>query len=241
MIATMKDVLQRVVGVLPMAGSGSRLGLPFPKPLAPVVVDGSIRPLYSFTLARIHRITDEVIGVVSPTGAKDPYLAELPLRLVAKPTQGELPTSVSFAAQSVDPATLIAVALPDTVWYPEDLFERALAEFSAHPDIDGVTLCFRGDRRQLDAVTINDDGRVRDVRLHLREDDEPGEIIGWGALLLRAGAATGFTDERDLASQLSSLHLRAVLGEGPYLDFGTPERYLQGLLDVGARHATPRD
>jgi len=223
-----------------MAGSGSRLGLLFPKPLAPVVVDGSIRPLYSFTLERILRIADEVLGVVSPAGAKDPYLGELPLRLLAKPIQGELPTSVSFAARSVAPDDLIAVALPDTVWYPEDLFDRALAEFGAHPDIDGVTLCFRGDRRQLDEVTIGEDGRVQGVRLHLRHDDEPGETIGWGALLLRAGAAVGFSDDRDLASQLSQLNLRAVIGDGPYLDFGTPERYLQGLIDVGERSTAAR-
>jgi molybdopterin-guanine dinucleotide biosynthesis protein A len=239
MIAKMKRDPQRIVGVLPMAGSGSRLGLPFPKPLAPIVAGDSIHPLYSFALARLQRVTDEVIGVVSPEGAKDPYLAELPFQLVAKPEQGELPTSVSFAAQSVDPSSFIAVALPDTIWYPEDLFEQALAELTAHSDVDGITLCFRGDRRQLDEVTINASGEVQDVTLHLKQDDDPGEVTGWGALVLRAGVAVNFTDDRSLASQLAELHLRAVVGEGPFLDFGTPERYLHGLINVSARRPEP--
>ncbi|MFM9166004.1 MAG: NTP transferase domain-containing protein [Candidatus Limnocylindrus sp.] len=235
----MKRDPQQIVGVLPMAGSGSRLGLPFPKPLAPIVVGETIRPLYSFALARIQRVTTTVIGVVSPAGAKDPYLAELPFTLVAKPEQGELPTSLSFAAKSVAPNALIAVALPDTVWYPEDLFDQALEELVAYPDVDGITLCFRGDRRQLDEVTIDGQGKVRNITLHLTLEDEPGEIVGWGALLLRAGAVANLTDDQSLASQLAGLNLRAVVGEGPFLDFGTPERYLQGLISVSARRPEP--
>ena len=68
----------RIVGVLPMAGDGLRLGLPFPKALAPTLTVQGIVPLYRHAYERLQIVTDRILFIVSPQALGDPCMAGLP-------------------------------------------------------------------------------------------------------------------------------------------------------------------
>lgn len=217
-----------VVGVLPMAGSGSRLGLPFPKFLAPTITeDGRIVPLYQHALDRLRVVARDNYAVLSPTGMFDPCVSPtLPddLRAFGKPAQGDLPSSLAVIARKFQPHQRIAVALPDSIWYPEDGFAQMLADWDRCPEWDGVFGVFYGDARVLDRVEYGEDGTVTAVHRHA--DDGPARgVEGWGCFIARASVLQTLTDAEPLGPQLGAHHFGfTFLGRG-YYDLGTPQRY----------------
>ncbi len=250
--------MTRIVGILPMAGSGSRLGLPFPKPLAPTITREGIVPLYRHAFDRLRQVTREVVLVVPPN--PDPCLGDLPGTWVRKPLRGELPSSLAVVAKNYPPDTLCAVALPDSVWFPLAGFQRLVTRYLTEPSpIDGVLGLFVGPTDVLDGVRVDANGIVSSVEVHgslpwqfaiaeshgkhdgKRDAPVPNtqyiqrvtttarareEHVGWGCFVATAGSLRGLTDDRPLGPQLAEYRFAAVALDGPYLDLGTPDRYI---------------
>ena len=204
-----------------MAGSAVRLGLPTHKSLAPTIVNGRLVPLYQHSLERLRVVTDDIRIVLGPVQKFDACLQSVPGRRVWKQVQGELPSSL--AAVAVRTSGILAIAFPDSVWWPVDGFARLLVHMGNH---DGVLGLFRGSSLVLDAVEVDATGRVRDITRH---DDPPAPdetIVGYGAILARSEALRGLTDGLTLARQLADMDLVGVNLQGPYFDLGTPARYI---------------
>lgn len=204
-----------------MAGSGLRLGLPTHKSLAPTIINGRLVPLYQHSLERLRVVTDDIRIVLGPDQWRDRCLRSVPGRRVWKRVQGELPTSISVVAQRTN--GLIALAFPDSVWWPADGFARLSVSVGSH---DGALGLFRGSSLVLDAVEVDATGKVRDITRH---DDPPAPdepVVGWGCFLIRSEALRGLTDALPLSRQLADLDLVGVSLHGPYLDLGTPDRYI---------------
>lgn len=224
-----------ILGVLPLAGSGSRLGLAFHKALAPLFVGQRMTHLVEFSIERLGRVCEETVAVTSPEARFAFPAQHFGLKEVVKLNPGELPSSVAVAAQyAIDEGhTHIALSLPDTIWWPEDGFELLVEALD--PATDGVLGLFEGDARLLDRVTTRGD-RVQAVSLHESEHAMPSRVTGWGCFILRAESARHFTDENPLAMQLATLNLGWRMLSSDYSDLGTPLRYteaFQRLLDNG--------
>jgi hypothetical protein len=211
-----------IVGVIPMAGDGLRLGLPFPKALAPTLTRDGIVPLYRHAYDRLHFVTDRILFVVGPKALDDPCLASLPGEVIPKRERGELPSSLRLAGEQTDGDDLLAIALPDTIWEPIDGFVRVCE--AATRSRDGALGLFPGDGRELDRVTTTGD-QVTCVSLHAAAGAAGFDVIGWGIVAMRAASARNLSDDAPLAEQLNRMDLRAVELTGPYRDLGTPERY----------------
>jgi hypothetical protein len=222
----------KILGVLPLAGSGVRLGVHFHKSLIPFPSDGDLVPIVATSIARLSAVTDKIVSIVS-SESKFPFPSqEFGLHPLEKDSQGELPTSIKLAAEFAfeNNFSHIAVSLPDTFWLPANAFELLAQELTKVENLDGVLGLFEGDLRMLDLVTMKVDSNIVDrVTLHLNHNDPAATGLGWGIFILTAQSAKGLTDDLPLADQLSKLHLAAVPLTGEFLDIGTPKRYFEAV------------
>jgi mannose-1-phosphate guanylyltransferase len=90
-------------------------------------------------------------------------------------------------------------------------------------------------------VGLNDDGSVGEFLEKPNSDSDQldSNLINAGMYVLQrsvlddmAPRGTNISIERDLFPKLVGRGLYAVVGEGYWLDIGTPERYLQGTFDI---------
>lgn len=198
-----------------MAGSGTRLGLPFPKALAPTFTNEGIKPLYWHALSRLQEECDRVVAIIFDD-------IDVPIERVFKNFRGELPTSIAAGAGYAyrNGYSHVGVALPDSIWNSPALFSN-LFSLAVHHDQPVTLGLFRGDARVLDRV----EGDV--VSLHLPNDAEYRTVTGWGALVISVDAALTLHDGEPLAPQLTRMRHDAVDIDTrqQYYDLGTPERY----------------
>src|SRR5579864_2826480 len=88
-------------------------------------------------------------------------------------------------------------------------------------------------------VRLNDDGTVREFVEKPRPEESDSNLINAGAYVLEpsvlddmAPPGTNISIERDVFPRLVGRGLHGFIGEGYWLDIGTPERYLQGTFDI---------
>jgi glucose-1-phosphate thymidylyltransferase len=158
-------------GIIPAAGRGSRIQpLAFSKELLPVgsrIDQGTERPC-AVSEYLVERLilggADKICFVIGP-GKSDImsyYAAGYPdtaLAFVIQPRPMGLCDSIFRAAPLIGPDELVAVGLPDTVWFPENAL-------SALPDNTLSFLLFPVERPELfDAVVLDDADRVTEIEV----------------------------------------------------------------------------
>lgn len=118
------------------------------------------------------------------------------------------------------------------------------AQLAWHQDLGAtatLALCPVEDPSMYGLVRLNDDGAVREFLEKPSPDFDQvdSNLINAGAYVLErsvldemAPAGTNISIERDLFPKLVGRGLYGFVGEGYWLDIGTPERYLQGTFDI---------
>lgn len=88
-------------------------------------------------------------------------------------------------------------------------------------------------------VRLNDDGSVNEFQEKPAPGESDSNLINAGAYVLErslldamAPAGTTISIERDVFPKLVGHGLYGFVGEGYWLDIGTPERYLEGNFDI---------
>ena len=227
-----------VVGILPMAGAGGRLGLPFPKPLAPTAGPDGLTLLYEHAAGRLREVTDDILAVVYAyeNPALTTSLREHGITVVVKRERdeaegrGEMPSSLALVASGLDPEDICAVALPDTIWRGK---MARLMEFAWRPSLNVVLGLFGPVSDHILDTVETRGSEVVAVRRHL--DRGPvSDTVGWGCFLARATWLATLTDRLPMAAWLDTEARcggvgAAVIGGDCYHDLGTPERYLGGF------------
>ena len=216
-----------IIGLMPMGGNGTRLGMPFPKPLSPTITESGIVPLYHHTLAELRKVTERIFAIVNSTTdgcllrALDEDFVET-LWIEAPALPGALGRAGEMLAAEFGKDTLIATILPDAIWRCNR--DRGLADVVAAVKEDGALALFMAGSDQLDNVILDGDRVLRvDTK---RPNGGMGMVKGWGAFVVRAGALATFTDAEKDGPQLGKLKMGwAFLGS--YVDLGTPERYIR--------------
>jgi len=232
-------------GIVPAAGRGSRIQpLAFSKELLPVgsrFDGGAERPcaVSEYLLDRlVQGGVDKICFVIAP-GKSDilEYYSEsygaTTLAYVVQPSPAGLCDAIFRAAPLIAADELIAVGLPDTVWFPED-------GLTALPDDRLSFLLFPVDRPQLfDSVVLDREARVREIQVKRRD---PGSHWVWGAFKM-PGAVFHTLRRLWLAREQRDEYLgtlvNAYLAEGgeavgikagtAYVDVGTLHGYRAGL------------
>ena len=218
--------MPEIIGLMPMGGNGTRLGMPFPKPLAPTITRSGIVPLYRHSLSELLKVTVRVFAIVN-RGTDGCLLRSLesygvtPIYIEAPTLSGALGEAGMGFSVRFGEDTLIATVLPDAIWQCGK--GRSLVDVVAAVKEDGALALFQAGSDETDSVFTNGD---RVVRVETKSGLEGGLVVGWGAFVVRAGALETLTGEEKDGPQLGRLRMGwAFLGS--YVDLGTPERYIK--------------
>jgi glucose-1-phosphate thymidylyltransferase len=248
-----------LIGFLPMAGAGRRLGTyGFAKELIPLVTrapgaDAEARPVCDFALRGVRSAgAERCIIAVSPEKAeilrqlRDGAPIGLTLAYVVQPAPLGLPDAIRAARPFFGDADVV-MALPDTLLFPLD----ALAQVRARQVETGADLVLGvfpvAEPERLGPVEIAGDGRV--LRVHDKPAHAPARN-SWGAAAWsnrftdfltaaeerRAGSGEGILGHVFDGARAAGLDVRAVFFDGgAMVDVGTPAGYQEALAELERR------
>jgi hypothetical protein len=211
-----------------MGGNGIRLGMPFPKPLAPTITNDGVVPIYQHTLRQVRAVTSTVYALVRPHTCECLMTAvEADGMKVLVTVEANLPAALGDAGYMIADKhgkdTLVACALPDSIWrLDQGVTMQSVVDVVRG---DGALALFEAGADQLDRVTMSLEGN-RVLKVETKAPGAAGTVHGWGAFVVRAGALATFTDAEKDGPQLGRLDMGWVY-LGQYVDLGTQDRYIR--------------
>lgn len=241
----MKSPNENLIGLIPAAGRGERLQLPFPKELYPVNWNGSFKPVSQYIVENL--TSAGVYHIVFVINATKHQLIDYfgngsrfncRISYVVQETRGVENSSTSPGlAHAIDAAfhltqnKTVFFGMPDTIMEPPDIFAQAHQDASSEEEaVLGVF--HTAEPQKFGAVKLNPDGSIGWI-----EDKREGTPLTemWGFIIWRSN----FTEylhqrvregESDFGVILNDAIARRGMkfrghrvAEGKYLDLGTFE------------------
>jgi glucose-1-phosphate thymidylyltransferase len=236
---------EELIGLIPAAGKGVRLGLPYPKELYPVIRDNRYKPISQFVVSNMTDADlEHIVFVINETkhqligffgnghrfGCKISYVVQEQNSDIGQSTSPGLAHALDSAYHLVRGKT-VCFGMADTIMQPEDVFARGLNE--ALPDDDVILILFPTERpEKFGMVKYGEDQTVFYI------DDKPKETDlteMWGCIIWRP-RFTEYLHESVNVNHIADFALimnnaiqagykfRAVsIKEGIYIDLGTYE------------------
>lgn len=242
------------VGLIPAAGKGLRLGLPYPKELYPIIRQNRYKPVSQFVLDNLVKsgVTDLVM-VINETKQQiigyfgDGHRFHCTISYVVQEARsGSGPSTSPGLAHALDASyhlingRNVFFGMADTIMDPDDVFGRAWA--SAHDDDDVMLVLFPTSRpEKFGMVRVGPDNRVLEVV------DKPAQTDlthMWGCIIwrprftehLHQSVERGTSDFARILNDAiaSGMKMRAfTVAGGSYVDLGTYEEIME--LDSSIR------
>lgn len=238
-----------MIGLVPAAGKGLRLGLPYPKELYPVIRNNRYKPiaqyvLDSLTLAGLRHVVfvinetkHQLIGYFgdgSRFGCNISYVVQEAGNDQAKSTSPGLAHALD-AAYHLTRGRTVFFGMADTIMQPRDVFLRAYRE--ATPGADLVLALFATDRpEKFGMVRLSREGGVLEIVDKPKQTDL---LLMWGAIIWRQ-SFTEYLHEKVRRGGLSDfavimndairdgLRVQGVrMVDGVYIDLGTYEEIME--------------
>ena len=211
-----------LVGLIPAAGHGTRLGL---ADGSKELVEVHGRPVMDLLVERMRVAAPDELRVITRPEKRDlvAHAEALGARVVAGHPP-DVARSLLLGVDGLADDDVVMWGFPDSIWQPGDGFAQLLAVLRAEgPDV--VLGLFRGDEpERADVVTVDADGWVTGV--HVKPDDPPGDRI-WGIAVARVGALAGLAEVAEpghLVDRLSrERRVAARFLSERWTDIGTPE------------------
>jgi len=246
---------EEIIGLVPAAGKGVRLGLPYPKELYPIIRENRYKPVSQFVLDNL--VTSgakHVVFVVNETkhqlmgyfgdghrfGCHISYLVQEQNAEQNGSTSPGLAHALDSAYHLVRHQTVF-FGMADTIMEPENVFAQAWN--TAEPEDDVVLALFETNRpEKFGMVRLDADHRVLEIR------DKPrctNLTFMWGCILWRPRFTEYLHDcvrrqgMSDFARILNGaiaagMQMRGVpMIEGTYSDLGTYDEIME--LDNSSR------
>jgi glucose-1-phosphate thymidylyltransferase len=240
---------EELIGLVPAAGKGVRLGLPYPKELYPVIRNNHYKPiaqyvLDSLTLAGLSHVVfvinetkHQLIGYFgdgSRFGCNMSYVVQEAGSDQVKSTSPGLAHALDSAYHLTRGKTVL-FGMADTIMQPKDVFQRVRQEMV--PEDDAAFALFATDRpEKFGMVRLEPGGRASEIV------DKPRETnlsLMWGAIAWRP-RFTEYLHEQTRGKGISDfalvmnnairdgLRFRGVpmLG-GVYIDLGTYDEIME--------------
>ncbi len=186
---------EELIGLIPAAGKGVRLGLPYPKELYPVIRDNRYKPISQFV---VHNMTvagiQHIVFVINDTkhqllgffgnghrfGCDLSYVVQEQRMQDGKSTSPGLSDALDSAYHLIRGKT-VCFGMADTIMQPEDVFARGLKE--ADPDDDAILILFTTERpEKFGMVKMDKDNRVLEIIDKPKQTDLTGM---WGSIIWR--------------------------------------------------------
>jgi glucose-1-phosphate thymidylyltransferase len=245
------------IGLVPAAGRGVRLGLPYPKELYPIIRENRYKPVSQFVLdSLVASGVGHVVFVVNETkhqlmgyfgdgsrfGCHLSYVVQDGSGTERASTSPGLAHALDSAYHLVQGRT-VCFGMADTIMEPRDVFARALTAAGADDDV--VLVLFPTSRpEKFGMVRVDGANRVLEVVDKPRDTDLTQM---WGCIiwrprftehLHRCVRAQGVSDFAKILNDAIAIGMtvRAFpVTDGSYMDLGTYEEIRE--LDLALRHA----
>jgi glucose-1-phosphate thymidylyltransferase len=249
------DVIQDAIGLIPAAGQGVRLGLPYPKELYPIIRENRYKPVSQFVLDNLVASgVRDIVFVINETkhqlmgyfGDGRRFDCAIAYAVQERAMSNDQSTSPGLA-HALDSAyhlvrgRTVFFGMADTIMEPPDVFAQAWR--SADPDDGVVLVLFRTTRPEKF-------GMVRmDANRHVLEiDDKPRQTDlthMWGCIIWRPAFTEhlhdcvrrrGLSDFARIMNEAiaTGMHVRGFsIESGSYRDLGTYEEIRE--LDAALR------
>lgn len=236
---------EEMIGLVPAAGKGMRLGLPYPKELYPIIRDNQYKPIAQFVLdnltaAGLHHVVfvinetkHQLIGFFGDGrrfGCHISYVVQEPSDDRGRSTSPGLAHALD-SAYHLTRAKTVCFGMADTIMQPKDVFARAYAAIT--PEDDVALVLFPTKRPEKFGMVRLDHGhRVVEIVDKPRTTDLT-EM--WGCILWRPHFSehlhecVGQRGISDFAQIMNSaiaagMNFRGIhMAGGTYIDLGTYE------------------
>lgn len=240
---------EEMIGLIPAAGKGVRLGLPYPKELYPVIRNNHYKPISQFVLSNMTTAgLDHIIFVINETkhqligyfgdghrfGCNISYVVQEQQNGSGKSTSPGLANALDAAYHLIQGKTVF-FGMADTIMQPTDVFKQAYE--AASTDDDVILVLFPTEHpEKFGMVRTNADNQVEEII------DKPSKTElknMWGCIIWRSR----FTEHlhecvnqkgiSDFAYIMNSaitagFHFRGFyVTEGVYIDLGTYEEIME--------------
>jgi glucose-1-phosphate thymidylyltransferase len=246
-----------VVGLVPAAGKGVRLGLPYPKELYPIIRENRYKPVSQFVLdSLVASGVGHVVFVINETkhqligyfGDGSRFGCHISY-VVQEVASQELHSTSPGLAHALDAAYHLVrgkdvfFGMADTIIAPQDVFARAWA--AADGDDDVVMVLFPTNRPEKFGM-VRMDGANRVLEIVDKPRETPLTLM-WGCILWRPRFTEHLHESvrRHGTSDFARILNEAVAGglrvrafpvaDGSYMDLGTYEEIRE--LDRTLRQA----
>jgi glucose-1-phosphate thymidylyltransferase len=236
---------EELIGLIPAAGKGVRLGLPYPKELYPVIRNNHYKPISQFVLDNLKSAgLQHIVFVVNETkhqlmayfgsgqrfGCNISYVVQEVIEGRTKSTSPGLAHALD-SAYHLTAGKTVFFGMADTLMQPGDVFARTYQ--AASPDDDVILALFTTTRpEKFGMVKIDEKMRVTEIV------DKPSQTDlteMWGCILWRPRFTEylhrcvfeeGVSDFARIMNDaiVAGMKFRGVhMVEGTYIDLGTYE------------------
>lgn len=162
--------MDELIGLIPAAGKGERLGLPYPKELYPIIRENRYKPISQFVVDNLTNTgLRHIVFVINETkhqligyfgngqrfGCHISYVVQEPLQNSASSTSPGLAHALD-SAYHLTAGKTVCFGMADTIMRPEDIYTKALTECS--PEDDVVLILFPTERPQKFGMVQLDEG-----------------------------------------------------------------------------------
>lgn len=240
---------EELVGLIPAAGKGVRLGLPYPKELYPVIRENRYKPIAQFVLDNLTAAgLKHVVIVINETKHQligyfgDGHRFDCHISYVVQERSNQASASTSPGlAHALDSGyhltkgKTVCFGMADTIMRPENVYDLSLK--SADEDDDVILVLFETERpEKFGMVRLDSGNRVVEIV------DKPSQTDlkeMWGCIIWRPSFTEylhesvrrkGISDFAKIMNYAISdgLRFRGVsIIEGTYIDLGTYEEILE--------------
>jgi glucose-1-phosphate thymidylyltransferase len=240
---------EELIGLIPAAGKGLRLRLPYPKELYPIIRDNRYKPISEFVLENMRAVpVEHIVFVINETkhqllgyfgdghrfGCHISYVVQEQRENASRSTSPGLGHALDAAYHLVRDKTVV-FGMADTIMEPVDLFARMLD--SASPDDDVIMGLFPTERPHKFGMTAFDANDS--VQCIIDKPQETDLTHMWGCIIwrpsftehlracIRDDEITDFATIMNAALE-ASMRFRAVRFDGgTYLDLGTYDEIME--------------
>ncbi len=240
---------EEIIGLIPAAGEGVRLGLPYPKELYPIIRNNHYKPISQFVLDNlIAARIEHVIFVVNETkhqligyfGSGQRFGCHVSYVIQERTERKNSSTSPGLA-NALDSAfhltrnKTVFFGMADTIMQPNDIFADAIR--SSEPTDDAILILFETERpEKFGMVRLDEQDRVQEIV------DKPAETDlreMWGAIIWRPRftvylhdcvQGNGISDFARIMNNAISDGMRFSgyhVADGVYIDLGTYEEIME--------------
>ena len=232
----------QLIGLIPAAGKGVRLGLPYPKELYPIIRDNRYKPVAQYVLENlveagvkhivfvINETKHQLIGYFgdgSRFGCNISYVVQEQREGNGQSTSPGLAHALNSAYHLIKDKT-VCFGMADTIMEPKNVFRQVLQ--AGHPDTDLILGLYSTTRpEKFGMVNITADDQVlqivdKPVQTNL---DRMWGLIAWGPkfteYLNRCVSEQGLGDFAQIMNTAieSGMKFRGARIDGTYTDLGT--------------------